>query len=127
MTFLFHSFINDRSGKDKKRAYRIKYFFKKGEETIYKEVVFFLAQSATEEVNLSSEHIGYAWLSYEHARKKLTFNNAKELIENYKVLRETAADGATKLFDLIVVKALLPVFTLILGYIFGSQARGPRE
>ena len=59
----------------------LKYFFKKGEETIYKEVVFFLAQSATEEVNLSSEHIGYAWLSYEHARKKLTFNNAKELIE----------------------------------------------
>ena len=59
----------------------IKYFFKKGEETVYKEVIFYLAQSATEEVNLSSEHIGYAWLSYEHACKKLTFNNAKELLE----------------------------------------------
>ena len=59
----------------------IKYFYKKGEETVYKEVIFFLAQSATEHVELSNEHIGYAWLSYEHAEKKLTFNNAKELLE----------------------------------------------
>ena len=59
----------------------IKYFYKKGEETVYKEVVFFLAQSATEEVKLSFEHIGYAWASYEHAMKKLTFNNSKELLK----------------------------------------------
>ena len=59
----------------------IKYFYKKREETVYKEVIFFLAQSATDEVVLSKEHIGYAWLNYEHALKKLTFNNAKELLE----------------------------------------------
>jgi len=59
----------------------ITYFYKKGEETIQKEVVFFLAQSATDEVTLSNEHIGYAWLNFEHAHKKLTFNNAKELLE----------------------------------------------
>ena len=59
----------------------IKYFYKKGEETVYKEVVFFLAKSATEHVELSKEHIGYAWVSYEHAMKKLTYNNAKELLE----------------------------------------------
>lgn len=58
----------------------ISYFYKQGRETIFKEVVFFLVQSATDEVKLSSEHIGYAWLSYEHAYKKLTFNNAKELL-----------------------------------------------
>ena len=58
----------------------IKYFYKKGEETIYKEVVFFLAKSATELVKLSFEHIGYAWLSYDNAFKKLTFNNSKELL-----------------------------------------------
>lgn len=59
----------------------IKYFYKKGEETVYKEVTFFLAQSATEHVKLSFEHIGYAWMSYENAYKKLTFNNAKELLK----------------------------------------------
>jgi len=58
----------------------INYFFKQGEATVFKEVVFFLAQSATDEVKLSSEHIGYAWASYEHAYKKLTFSNAKELL-----------------------------------------------
>ena len=59
----------------------IKYFYKKGEDTVYKEVIFFIAQSATDGVVLSNEHIGYAWLSYEHAYKKLTFNNSKELLE----------------------------------------------
>lgn len=59
----------------------VKYFYKKGEETVYKEVIFFLAKSATEEVKLSSEHIGYAWVNHEHAMKKLTYNNSKELLE----------------------------------------------
>ena len=58
----------------------ISYFYKQGKETFFKEVVFFLAQSATDEVKLSSEHIGYAWLGYDNAYKKLTFNNAKELL-----------------------------------------------
>ena len=58
----------------------IKYFYKKGDETIYKEVIFFLAQSMTEHVTLSSEHIGYAWLSYDNAYKKLAFNTSKELL-----------------------------------------------
>ena len=59
---------------------KINYFYKKGEETVYKEAVFFLAETHQEEIILSSEHIGYAWLSYENAYKKLTFNNAKELL-----------------------------------------------
>lgn len=58
----------------------ISYFYKQGGETMFKEVIFFLAQSAADEVKLSSEHIGYAWLGYENAYKKLTFNNAKELL-----------------------------------------------
>ena len=59
----------------------VKYFFKKGEETVYKEVIFFLVETHTDEVTLSNEHIGYAWLNYEHTHKKLTFNNSKELLE----------------------------------------------
>lgn len=58
----------------------IKFFYKKGEETIYKEVVFLLAQTQTEEVHISFEHIGYAWMSYENAYKKLTFNTSKDLL-----------------------------------------------
>lgn len=58
----------------------IKYFYKRGEETVFKEVVFYLLESMTEKVELSFEHIGYVWMSYEHAYKKLTFNNSKELL-----------------------------------------------
>ena len=58
----------------------VKYFYKKDEETIFKEVIYFLAETHADEIILSSEHIGYAWLGYDHAFKKLTFNNAKELL-----------------------------------------------
>lgn len=56
------------------------YFYKRDGETIHKEVVFFLAQTTAEKIKLSFEHIGYAWLSYENAYKRLTYNNAKELL-----------------------------------------------
>lgn len=59
----------------------ISYYFKKDSETIFKEVIFFLVQSATDEVTLSKEHIGYVWMNYEHASKRLTFSNAKELLK----------------------------------------------
>ena len=59
----------------------VKYFYRKDEEVIYKEVAFYIIQSKTEKVELSFEHMGYAWLSYENAYKKLTFNNSKEVLK----------------------------------------------
>jgi hypothetical protein len=50
-------------------------------------------------------------------------NTAKVLIENYRTLQQVALEPFTSLFDSIVVKVLLPVFTSILGYIFGSQSK----
>jgi len=46
----------------------------------------------------------------------------KAMLENYKSLQQIALEPFTTLFDSIVVKVLLPVFTSILGYIFGSRA-----
>lgn len=70
----------------------IKYFFKwppardaiqKGQkrENIMKFVTFLLAETKTEDIKLSLEHIGYEWLAYEQALKKLTFKNAKEILK----------------------------------------------
>mgnify|MGYP001558659004 CR=1 FL=1 len=59
----------------------ISYFYRKNDEVIHKEVVVFLAETKTEEVKLSFEHIGYVWMGYENAYKKLTFNNSKELLK----------------------------------------------
>ncbi len=66
-----------------------KYFFKKSYDLtgeakkkapwVFKLVVFFLAETATENVKISPEYKGFAWLPYEEAVKKLTYKNAKEL------------------------------------------------
>ena len=49
---------------------------------------------------------------------------ARTLIENYKLLEQASLEPFTTLFDSIVVKVLLPVFTGILGYIFGTRNTG---
>ena len=58
----------------------IKYFFVSEGKKIFKIVTFYLAETQNAEVKISSEHIGYEWLSYEKAVKKLTFKNAKEIV-----------------------------------------------
>jgi hypothetical protein len=46
---------------------------------------------------------------------------ARVVIENYKLLQQAALEPFSTLFDSIVVKVLLPIFTSILGYIFGTR------
>ncbi|MFC1870773.1 bis(5'-nucleosyl)-tetraphosphatase, partial [Candidatus Dependentiae bacterium] len=57
------------------------YIFKHDGELIKKTVVFFLGQASGGEITLSHEHIGFEWLSYQDAHKRLTFDNAKQLLE----------------------------------------------
>lgn len=59
----------------------IKYFFKFKGKNVFKIVTFLLAETKTKEVKVSFEHLGYEWLSYEEAFKKLTFKNAKEILK----------------------------------------------
>ncbi len=60
---------------------QIQYFYRRQGETIQKEVVFYLIQADTEKVELSFEHVGYEWLDYQHALERLTFKNAKEVLQ----------------------------------------------
>ena len=59
----------------------IKYFFRFEGKTIFKIVSYLLVDTKTEEVKISSEHIGYKWLPYEEALEQLTFQNAKEILK----------------------------------------------
>jgi bis(5'-nucleosidyl)-tetraphosphatase len=73
----------------------ISYFYKNRQGVIInKTVYFFVGQSATKEVKLSFEHIGYAWHSYENALKKLTYENAKEILRkaNAFLVQKTLGD-----------------------------------
>jgi 8-oxo-dGTP pyrophosphatase MutT (NUDIX family) len=47
---------------------------------IRKEVIFFAAKTDSEVVQLSEEHVGYAWLELEAALKRLTFENARAVL-----------------------------------------------
>jgi hypothetical protein len=65
------------------------------------------------------------WLSsgvtYPTISSSLKPDDVDALLKNYKTLHDEAFHSATQMFDAIVVKALLPVFTSILGYIFGAR------
>lgn len=58
----------------------IHYFFRKGKQTVYKEVTFYLAKTRTVEVHLSFEHIGFMWLPFKKAIKQLTFDTARNVL-----------------------------------------------
>ena len=58
----------------------MRYSYRKAGEGMLKVVIYFLAESPTGTVTLSSEHSGYLWLPYEEALKRLTFKNARELL-----------------------------------------------
>lgn len=64
--------------------HRISYSFHKNNELIEKEVIFFLAESSTKEVQLSSEHQNYGWLDFNSAHDRLTYSNAKEVLVQVK-------------------------------------------
>ncbi len=52
---------------------------------------------------------------------------AQVILENYKDLQHIVLEPFSTLFETVVVKVLLPIFTSILGYIFGSQVVAKRS
>jgi len=57
---------------------KVSYFYKRGGQTIYKEVVFFLAETETKDVKVSWEHDDFGWFGYEEAVAKV---KSKEIIQ----------------------------------------------
>ncbi|HLG24824.1 MAG TPA: NUDIX domain-containing protein [Candidatus Nanoarchaeia archaeon] len=64
------------------------YYFKRENETVFKEVVYFLAETTVRDITLSTEHVGYAWLGYENAMKKLTFKSSQDILGKAKIYLE---------------------------------------
>ena len=60
---------------------KIEYFYRRQGATIHKEVIFFLMETHTEAMKLSYEHVGYVWLDYQNAMERLTFKNAKDVLQ----------------------------------------------
>ena len=60
---------------------KIHYFYKVNGELVSKDVVFHLAETKKDKVKLSFEHMDFKWLGFEEAMEKLTFKNAKGILE----------------------------------------------
>ena len=65
---------------------KIEYHYQRDEDLIHKEVVFFLAKTKTIDVKISYEHLGFVWLSFDDTLKKLTYKNAKNVMNKIKKL-----------------------------------------
>ncbi|MCW4045488.1 MAG: NUDIX domain-containing protein [Candidatus Bathyarchaeota archaeon] len=75
---------------------KITYFYRRQGNTIHKEVTFFLIETRTRQVTISFEHIGYEWLNYTQAMEKLTFKNAKTVLQNaHEFLKQHGATQPT--------------------------------
>lgn len=61
---------------------KLSYSFKERGQPITKTVTYFIGQASQETVSLSGEHIGYLWLTYNEAIKKITYKNAEEILKD---------------------------------------------
>ncbi|KAF6246223.1 diadenosine tetraphosphate hydrolase [Nitrosopumilus sp. b3] len=64
----------------------IEYNFQYQGELIHKKVVFFLAETKTKDVEISHEHQNFAWMDYNTAMEKTTFDNAKTVLTKAQML-----------------------------------------
>ena len=62
-----------------KESYR--YFFRNGQELVFKENIIFLAETKTKRIKLSFEHHDFVWLPFKEALSKLTYENSKEILK----------------------------------------------
>ncbi|MDD5221514.1 MAG: NUDIX domain-containing protein [Candidatus Paceibacterota bacterium] len=58
----------------------IKYYFQKEGKTIFKTVAFYIAESRTKSVKISSEHLDFIWLPYKQALDAMAHINAKRVL-----------------------------------------------
>ena len=68
----------DRVGRFQRAMHYAFHSSKKG--PISKTVTYFLGRTRAEAVTLSDEHEGFAWLPYEEALERLTYQNARDML-----------------------------------------------
>ena len=71
---------------------------------------------------------GAYWLGYSPKVPALSSDpiTAKALLDNYKAASALFLDDLFRVFDVVIAKALLPLFTLILGYLFGANLQSSK-
>ncbi len=63
-----------------KYDYQLQRGWRSGEK-VFKIVTYFLFKTKNKKIKLSFEHIDYCWLSFNQAREKITYAEAKKILE----------------------------------------------
>ena len=63
---------------------QISYKYRKKSKLINKTVIYYLAETKSNKVVLSFEHVNFAWLNFKDALDKLSFDNSKRVLKNAK-------------------------------------------
>ncbi len=60
---------------------KVQYHYQRDGKLVNKEVIFFLAKTSTEHVEISHEHLAFIWLGFNDAINKLTYKTAQNLLK----------------------------------------------
>jgi bis(5'-nucleosidyl)-tetraphosphatase len=63
---------------------QISYKYRKKSKLVHKTVIYYLAETKSNKVVLSFEHVNFAWLHFDDALNKLSFENSKKVLKNAK-------------------------------------------
>jgi 8-oxo-dGTP pyrophosphatase MutT (NUDIX family) len=67
----------------------VEYVYSRERRRIRKRVIFFLARAHSDDVRLSWEHEGYAWLTYDRALARITYDSSRRvLVKAHKYLKQ---------------------------------------
>jgi bis(5'-nucleosidyl)-tetraphosphatase len=61
---------------------QIEYYYRRQDSLAHKRVIFFLTETKESKVRISFEHSGYDWLTFDQLSRRLTFENAKNLLRD---------------------------------------------
>lgn len=59
----------------------VTWFYRANGQLIHKTAIYLFAETSTEDVNISSEHDGFAWLSFDDAHARLSFPTDKQVLK----------------------------------------------
>ena len=61
---------------------QIEYYYRRQDNLAHKRVIFFLTETKESKVRISFEHSGYDWLTFDQLSRRLTFENAKNVLRD---------------------------------------------
>jgi bis(5'-nucleosidyl)-tetraphosphatase len=75
---------------------KIEYNYRRSDGLSHKQVIFFLAKTDREDVQISFEHSGYDWLDFDQSLRRLTFDNARNVLREAESFLSRQIEGSAR-------------------------------